>query len=128
MALLNCSENARQHRVRLGAAVGAVSPADLSCYDGWAQGLLSAPVGGVDRIGFEQKRKHGREFNGEMGREAACNVFGAGLIDQRVEVVLQMPASDCEPVRGDSVSLIAVSHRSACRRTRWTRGAKWRSR
>jgi hypothetical protein len=77
--------------------------------DGRAQGVLSTRVGGVDRIGFEEKRKDSREFDGEMCGEAACDVGVTGLVDDGVELVLQVAASDRESVRGDALALIAVA-------------------
>jgi hypothetical protein len=70
LALLDGPKDAREHGMGLGTGFGSVAPADLTSDDGWAQGLLGPPVGGVDRIGFEEKRKDGWEFDGQMRGEA----------------------------------------------------------
>ena len=71
--------------------------------------MFGAPVGGIDRVGVEEKCKDGWEFDGEMRGKAAPDLCGTRLIDERVELVLQMTASDCETVRGHELSLVAVA-------------------
>jgi hypothetical protein len=81
IGLLNRTQDAGEHGMRLGTAFGSVAAADLASDDGWAQRVLGAPVGGVDRIGFEEKRKHGREFNSKMRakRRATCVAPGRSI-------------------------------------------------
>lgn len=109
LALLNRSEDAREDGMRLGPGLRAVATTDLARDHGWSKRLLGAPVGGVDRLGVEEKRKHGREFDREVRREPACDVCGAGSIDQGVELILEMPARDGDAVRGQAPLLIAVA-------------------
>ena len=47
-----------EHGVRLGPTFGSVSAADLARDHGGAQRMLGAPVGRIDRIGFEKEGKH----------------------------------------------------------------------
>src|SRR5262249_19687067 len=63
-----------------------------------------------DRVGFEQKSKHCREFDGEMCGEAAGDVRDPGSINQGIQLVLEMPARDGDTVCGDVASLKAVTH------------------
>jgi hypothetical protein len=107
--LLNRSKDTGEHGMGLGAACGSIAAADLARDDSRPQGVLGAPVGGGNRVGFEEKGKHRREFDGEVRGEAAGDLCGAGLIDQNVELILKMAAGDGDPVRGDASSLVPVA-------------------
>jgi hypothetical protein len=65
LALLNRTQHAGEHFVSVGATCGSVATADFAGDDGGAQGLFSAPVGGIDRR-VEQKREDRRVFDREM--------------------------------------------------------------
>lgn len=108
-ALLNRPKDAREHRVRFSAAFGSVAPADCSRDDRGAQGLLCAPVGGVDRVGFEKEGKDGGEFDREMRSEAARDACLTGPTDEGVELVLQMAARNGHAVDGDAPLVISIA-------------------
>jgi len=107
---LDRPQDAGEHGVRVGPAFGSVSAADLARDDGGAQRVLGPPVGRIDRIGFEKESKHRWEFDGEMRRETTRDVRPAGPIDERVQLILQMPTSNGHPVRGDTAVLIVVAN------------------
>ena len=106
---MNSPQQARQHGVRLGAAFGSIAAAHLPRDDGWTQGVCSTPVGGVNSIRFEEKGKHGREFDGEMRRESAGHSGRPGLIDERVELVFEMPAGNRQAPRGHAPLLVPIA-------------------
>jgi hypothetical protein len=108
LPLLNCTQDARERRVRLRAALGSITAADLPRDHGWAQRVLGAPVSRGDRIRFEQKGEDRWEFDGEMGGEALGDARATGPIDERVELVLQMPTRNRDAVRRDVPMLIVV--------------------
>ena len=124
MALLNRPQHARQHGVRLGAAFGSIAAARHAHDHGRAQGVFGTPIGGVNGIGFEEKGKYRREFDGQMRRESAGDSGGPGVIDQRVELVFQMPAGNCQPGADMRPCWYRSRTWSACWRMRWTCGAK----
>jgi len=95
--------------VRLGAAFGSVAAADLTRNHRRTEGMFGAPVGGVDRIGFEEKGKDRGEFRGEMRRKSACDPSGARMLDECVELVLEVPARDRHTVGGHASLLMAVA-------------------
>jgi len=71
--------------------------------------VLGAPVGGVNHVGFEEKRKHGREFDGEVCGKAARDASRTSPINEHVELTLQVAAGDGDPMRRDAALLIAVA-------------------
>jgi hypothetical protein len=109
VALLNRPQHACQHGVRLGAAFGSIAAAHLARDRGRTQGVFGTPVGGVNGIGFEEKGKYGREFDGQMRRESAGDSGGPGVIDERVELVFQMPAGNCQPRRRHAALLVPIA-------------------
>jgi hypothetical protein len=72
--------------------------------------MVGAPVARVDRIGFEREGKHRREFDGEVHRETARDVRAAGAIDEREQLILQMPTRDGRAVGGGTAVLIRVAN------------------
>lgn len=84
LALLNRSEDAREHGVRLGAAFRSIAPADCARDNRGPERVFGPPVRGFDRIGFEKERKHRWEFRGKMCREAAGDMGGARSINERM--------------------------------------------
>jgi hypothetical protein len=109
LALLDRSQNAREHPVRLCAVFGSVAPTDLARDDSRAQGVLGAPVGGVDRVRLREKRKNGREFDGQMRGEAARDASGTGPVDEGVESVLQMAVGNGDTVGRHARTVIAIA-------------------
>jgi hypothetical protein len=77
LALLKGPKHARQHTVRVGPRAGSVATADFA-RDSRAERVLGTPVRGVDRIRFEEKRKYGREFHGEVGGKASRDASSTG--------------------------------------------------
>ena len=63
------AHDAGQDLLGVGAVAGAVAAAHLADDDGGPDGLFGAPVGGVER-GVPQEEEHGREFGGQVRREA----------------------------------------------------------
>ena len=61
------------------------------------------------RVGFEEKGKHGRKFYSEVRGEATRDVRPTGPINERVQLVLKMPASDRHAARRDATRIIAVA-------------------
>ena len=95
--------------MRVGAACRSIAAAHFACDDGRAESVLGTPVGGVDHIGFKEKRKHGREFHGEVRGKALRNASRTGPINEDIELILQMPTGDGDPVRRDPPLVIAVA-------------------
>src|SRR6266545_4417728 len=100
LALLNRAEDAGEHFVSVGTARGAVATTHFAGDDRGAQGLFRAPVGRVDR-GVKEKREDRRVFDREMRGEAPRDAATARLIDESIEPILQMAASDGDAVCGD---------------------------
>lgn len=109
LALLNRSEDARQHRVGVGAALASIAAADLAYHDGGTKGVFGAPVGRIDGIGLEEEREDRGAFDREVRRESARHARGPRVIEQRVEAILQTPAGDGDTLRGDAPLLIPIA-------------------
>ena len=92
------------------ATQGAIPAADFACDDGRSQGVLGAPVGGVDDIRLEQEREDRGEFNGEMRRELLGDAAAAGAIDEGIELILQMTTRHGDPMRRHLVRARPVAH------------------
>jgi len=114
--------------VRLSAAFRSVTATHLARDDGWAQRVLDAPVGRVDRVGLEKEGKHRWEFDGEMYRESSGHSGLARMIDDGVELILEMPARNRDAAGGDPSLLILVADPQRMVKDPLHAGAKRRSR
>ena len=81
LTLAGGAHDAGQDLLGVGAVAGAVAAAHLADDDGGPDGLFGAPVGGVER-GVPQEEKHGREFGGQVRREALGVVERRRCVDQ----------------------------------------------
>ena len=88
---MNRAEHAREHFLGVRAARGAIPAAHLARHHGRAQGVLGAPVGGVDRVGLEQESKDGGEFDRKMRREIPCDAAASRLVDEDIELEATCP-------------------------------------
>ena len=75
-ALAGGAHDAGEHLLGVGTVAGAVAAAHLADDHGGPDGLFGAPVGGVER-GVPQEEEHGREFVGQVRREAL------GVVERR---------------------------------------------
>lgn len=96
-ALLGGSEDRGKHLLGLGPARGAIAaPAHLAGDHGGPQGMLGAPIGGIERR-VDEEAEDGLEFGPQMGGEAAGVGEPAGACrEQSVEAVDVVAARDGE--------------------------------
>lgn len=107
--MLHGLQDAGEHLLGLGAAGGAIAAADLAGNDGGTQGVFGAPVGGVDRVGVEEKGEDRRKFDGQMRGEMAGDATGARPFDQGIELILEMAAGHGETVTREGPPAIAIA-------------------
>jgi hypothetical protein len=62
-------EDAREDLLGIGATAGAIAAADPARDDGGPQGLLGAPIRGL-QIGLDEEAEQGRQLDGPVTREA----------------------------------------------------------
>ena len=74
---------------------------------GGPDGLFGAPVGGVER-GVPQEEEHGREFGGQVRREALGVVERRRCVDQPSEPGGESAAGRCHPVLAQCSRVAAV--------------------
>ena len=75
----------------VGTVAGAVAAAHLADDHGGPDGLFGAPVGGVERR-VPQEEEHGREFVGQVRREALGVVERRRCVDQPTEAGVESAA------------------------------------
>lgn len=90
----------------LGVAGGLVPTANPPCHDCRAQGVLGVPVGGLDRVGFEEKREGG-DFDREIRPKLADAPSQADPRALSIDIVGAPRYRDA--VRGDAPLLISVT-------------------
>ena len=78
------AHDADEDLLGVGAVAGAVAAAHLADDHSGPDGLFGAPVGGVER-GVPQEEEHGREFGGQVPREALGVVERRRCVDQPTE-------------------------------------------
>ena len=100
LALLSGAQHAGKHLLGVGAASRAIPAADLAVDDGGTQGVLSAPVGGVDG-GFEEKAEERRQLGAQMGGESLHGRDGADVVQCREQVILHMATGHGGAMRRD---------------------------
>jgi hypothetical protein len=107
LALLNGAKHAGEHLLRVCAAVSAVPTTDFARDDGGPQGLFGAPVGRINHR-VEQKGEDRRVFDREVGGKALGDTSATRLIDERVEPVFEVAASDGDAARRDRALAPAI--------------------
>lgn len=109
-ALLRGPQEAGQDLLRVGAVRRAIpATTHLPCDDGWAQGLLGAPVGGIEG-GIHQEAEDRWEFDLEMPREALDVRDRAGVGEHVEQLLKEMPARHVHAVRRDRPRRAPVAH------------------
>ena len=107
VALAGGAHDAGQHLLRVGAFAGAVAAADLASDHRGPDGLLGAPVGGLDRR-VAQEEEHGREFVGQMLGEALGVGQRRRRVDQPAEPGGESAAGRRQTVLADVAGVAAV--------------------
>jgi hypothetical protein len=92
------------------ALSAAIAAADLASDDRGAEGMFGPPVGCINQIRLEQEREDGGEFDGQMRGKMAGDSRRPGSIDERIELIHEMSASDSQAMGRDASVLIAVAH------------------
>ena len=110
LTLARRSKHRGEDLLRVGAPGRAVAATDLARDHGGTQRLLSAPVGGIDRRGIEQKREQRGPLDREMGREAPHVCGSAGMIEKRIQTGKQLAARHGEAMRRDPIGEMAVAN------------------
>jgi len=90
-ALVNGAEDARQPLLSVGALRGAIAATDFAGDHRQPERLFGPPVGGVDRVELKQKGEHFGKLDGEIRGEIARDAPGARPIEQRIQLIVEMP-------------------------------------
>ena len=101
------AQDTGQYLLGVGALAGAVAAADLASDHGGSDGLLGAPVGGVDRR-VAQEEEHGRKFVGQVLGEALGVGQRRRRVDQPAEPGGQSAAGRRQTVFADVAGVAAV--------------------
>ena len=101
------AHDAGEDLLGVGAVAGAVAAAHLADDHSGPDGLFGAPVGGVER-GVPQEEEHGREFGGQVPREALGVVERRRCVDQPTEPGGESAAGRCHPVLAQRSRVAAV--------------------
>ena len=107
MALAGGAQDTGQHLLGVGTLAGAVAAADLASDHGGSDGLLGAPVGGVDRR-VAQEEEHGRKFVGQVLGEALGVGQRRRRVDQPAEPGGESAAGRRQTVLADVAGVAAV--------------------
>ena len=100
LALLSGAQHAGEHLLGVGAASRTIPAADLSVDDGRTQGVLGAPVGGVDG-GVEEKAEERRQLGAQMGGESLHVGDGTDVVQRREQVSQHMTTGHGGAMRRD---------------------------
>ena len=87
--MLSGAQHAGEHLLGVGAASRTIPAADLSVDDGRTQGVLGAPIGGVDG-GVEEKAEERRQLGAQMGGESLHVGDGTDVVQRREQVSQHM--------------------------------------
>ena len=95
MTLVGRPDDAAEHLLGVRAVATAIAAADLPGDDGGPDGLLGAPIGGVDRR-VPKESEHRGEFDGQMSGESFGRLQRRRLGDQSSESGEQSAAGGCQ--------------------------------
>ena len=110
VALACGAYDAGEDLLGVGALARAVAAANLADDDGGPDGLLGAPVGGVDgRV--PQEGEEGAEFGGQVRGEALGVVVRRRVVDQPADLGEQSAAGGGQAVVADSTGVAPVAQR-----------------
>ena len=124
-ALMGRSEHRGEHLLGLCAARGAVAAAThLPGHDGGAEGLFSAPIGGIERR-IKEEAEDRVKLDDEMRlKPLHLHVSTRRPREQAAEALDQLPTRDGEAVSGDRAAVITLPRGERGLEDRFDRGDK----
>ena len=94
---MNSVEHDWRAPVGYAPAGEAIADADVARDDGRPKRVFGPPIGGIDGVGVEQKREHGRDLDGQMRGKIAGHAATARPFDRRIELIVEMATGDSRP-------------------------------